>query len=285
LINKKKYLLILLFLLIIAIPVSFADDNITGEAVGQNTLSKSDVQDNNVSDSSDNNEILGAGEVYFDASASSGGDGSQSKPYNTVTSSNLGTTNHFAPGTYRIASSLSPYSYDGISFIGENRDTTILQYTGSDTFITSSYGMTFSTITLKGCSIVSNGGSLTATNTVFDSGIAKEETESDNYKSSSIQTSFNVKPKDVPDVNTTLNVDVPSDSLNPVFTFNLPNATGNLTVTIGDKKYTKEWLTVPLQLRLTTCFRDHTMQQSHTSVIKTMKAFPKIPHLPCQHRN
>lgn len=239
-INKKKYLLILLFLLIIAIPVSFADDNITGEAVGQNTLSKSDVQDNNVSDSSDNNEILGAGEVYFDASASSGGDGSQSKPYNTVTSSNLGTTNHFAPGTYRIASSLSPYSYDGISFIGENRDTTILQYTGSDTFITSSYGMTFSTITLKGCSIVSNGGSLTATNTVFDSGIAKEETESDNYKSSSIQTSFNVKPKDVPDVNTTLNVDVPSDSLNPVFTFNLPNATGNLTVTIGDKKYTKE---------------------------------------------
>lgn len=100
--------------------------------------------------------------------------------------------------------------------------------------------MTFSTITLKGCSIVSNGGSLTATNTVFDSGIAKEETESDNYKSSSIQTSFNVKPKDVPDVNTTLNVDVPSDSLNPVFTFNLPNATGNLTVTIGDKKYTRE---------------------------------------------
>ena len=61
-----------------------------------------------------------------------------------------------------------------------------------------------------------------------------------NYRSSSIQTSFNVKPKDVPDVNTTLNVDVPSDSLNPVFTFNLPNATGNLTVTIGDKKYTKE---------------------------------------------
>lgn len=181
-INKKKYLLILLFLLIITIPISFADDNITSEVVGQNTLSKSDVQDNNVSDSSDNNEILGAGEVYFDASASSGGDGSQSKPYNTVTSSNLGTTNHFAPGTYRIASSLSPYSYDGISFIGENRDTTILQYTGSDTFITSSYGMTFSTITLKGCSIVSNGGSLTATNTVFDSGIAKEETESDNYK-------------------------------------------------------------------------------------------------------
>lgn len=61
-----------------------------------------------------------------------------------------------------------------------------------------------------------------------------------NYRSSSIQTSFNVKPKEVPDVNNTLNVDVPSGSLNPVFTINLPSATGNLTVTIGDKKYTRE---------------------------------------------
>ena len=181
-INKKKYLLILLFLLIITIPISFANDNITGEAIGEDTLLKSDTMENNVSLSSDDDEIVGAGEVYFDASASSGGDGTQSRPYNTVTSSYLGTTNHFAPGTYRISSSLSSYSYEGISFIGSDRDNTILQYTGSDTFLTSSYGLTFSTITLKGCSIVSTGGSLTATNTIFDGGVAKEETESDNYK-------------------------------------------------------------------------------------------------------
>ena len=128
--------------------------------------------ENNVSLSSDDDEIVGAGEVYFDASASSGGDGTQSRPYNTVTSSYLGTTNHFAPGTYRISSSLSSYPYEGISFIGSDRDNTILQYTGSDTFLTSSYGLTFSTITLKGCSIVSTGGSLTATNTIFDGGVA-----------------------------------------------------------------------------------------------------------------
>lgn len=133
LINKKKYLLILLFLLIITIPISFANDNSTGEAIGHNTLLKSDNMENNVSISSDEDEIMGAGEVYFDASASLGGDGTQSRPYNTVTSSYLGTTNHFAPGTYRITSSLSSYSYDGISFIGSDRDTTILQYTGSDT--------------------------------------------------------------------------------------------------------------------------------------------------------
>ena len=140
-INKKKYLLILLFLLIITIPISFANDNITGEAIGEDTLLKSDTMENNVSLSSDDDEIVGAGEVYFDASASSGGDGTQSRPYNTVTSSYLGTTNHFAPGTYRISSSLSSYSYEGISFIGSDRDNTILQYIGSDTFLTSSYGL------------------------------------------------------------------------------------------------------------------------------------------------
>lgn len=179
-INKRKFLLILIFLLIITIPISFANENSTSEAFGQDALSNSVTEDYNVSSSDD--EILGANDVYFDASASSGGDGTQSKPYNTVTSSNLGTTNHFAPGTYRISIALSSYSTDGISFIGSNRDTTVLLYTGSDTFLTSGYDMTFSSLTLKGCSIVSTGGSLKATNTIFDGGTAKEETESDNYK-------------------------------------------------------------------------------------------------------
>ena len=177
-INKKKYLLILLFLLIIAIPVSFASDNSTDKVVGNDVEVANDTLT-----ISDDEEILGAGDVYFDASATSNGDGTQSKPYNTVTSSNLGTTNHFEPGTYRISSSISSLtSYDGMSFIGQNKDTTILQYIGSDTFIKTSNSITFNGITIKGGSIQTSGGTLTATDTIFDSGKAVEETESDNYK-------------------------------------------------------------------------------------------------------
>ena len=177
-INKNKFILFLLFLLIIAIPVSFASDNSTSQAIGENIEVANDTLT-----ISDDSEILGAGDVYFDASASSNGDGSQSRPYNTVTSSNLGTKNHFAPGTYRISSGLSSYtSYDGMSFIGQNKDTTILQYLGSDTFIKTSNSITFNGITIKGGSIQTSGGTLTATDTIFDSGKAVEETESDNYK-------------------------------------------------------------------------------------------------------
>ena len=177
-INKKKYLLILLFLLIIAIPVSFASDNSTDKVVGNDVEVANDTLT-----ISDDEEILGAGDVYFDASATSNGDGTQSKPYNTVTSSNLGTTNHFEPGTYRISSSISSLtSYDGMSFIGQNKDTTILQYIGSDTFIKTSNSITFNGITIKGGSIQTSGGTLTATDTIFYSGKAVEETESDNYK-------------------------------------------------------------------------------------------------------
>ena len=180
-INKNKFILFLLFLLIIAVPVSFAGDNSTCEITGDGeTFEHSISEDVNIS-VSDDNELMGAsGDIYFDASASSGGDGSQSRPYNTVTSSYLGTTNYFASGTYTISSTLNPYSYSGMSFIGADRDSTILLYSGSDYFISTSYSITFQNITLKGGSVSTTGGTLTATDTVFDSGVAKQETETDN---------------------------------------------------------------------------------------------------------
>lgn len=178
-INKhNKFLIFLLFLLIIAIPVSFAgdaDENLTGEAVA--------IENSTLSVSGDD-EIVGAGDVYFDASASSNGDGSQSRPYNYVTSSNLGTTNHFAAGTYRISSSLSSmfsFSSNAMSFIGANRETTILEYTGSGTFMTTSSDVSFSAITLKNAHFISNGGLFSATDTVFDGASAPVEMEANNY--------------------------------------------------------------------------------------------------------
>ena len=65
LINKKaKFLFLLLFLLIIAIPVSFAADNATAEAI---KISE-DVSLNDTVSVSNDDGILRAGDVYFDAS-------------------------------------------------------------------------------------------------------------------------------------------------------------------------------------------------------------------------
>ena len=170
-INKNaKFLVFLIFLLIIAVPVSFANENLTSEVL---------IYNENITSSSDG-EILGANDVYFDANAASDGTGSQNSPYKTVSSSRLGSINHFASGRYMIGSSLSSvFSSSAMTFIGDSRDTTILEYTGSGNFISTSSDLTFSTIALKGVSIVSTGGLLTATDTIFDSGTAPVEEESD----------------------------------------------------------------------------------------------------------
>ena len=61
----------------------------------------------------------------------------------------------------------------------------------------------------------------------------------DNYKLSTTTAKFTIE-KSKPDENSTLDVNTPAGSTNPVFSINLPNATGNLTVKIGNKTYTKE---------------------------------------------
>lgn len=91
-------MIFLLILLFITIPISFAEDNLTGEAfvTDEDILQISD--DMNVTGSG-NNEILKANDVYFDASAVSDGSGTQSSPYKTISSSKLGSVNH---ASYKI---------------------------------------------------------------------------------------------------------------------------------------------------------------------------------------
>lgn len=60
------------------------------------------------------------------------------------------------------------------------------------------------------------------------------------HQSSSVPASFKVEEKSVPDADKALDVNIPAGSSAPVFEINLPNATGNLTVTIGNDTYTKE---------------------------------------------
>ena len=74
-------MLILLFLLIIAIPTSFAGDNDTEVDVGEIETLKSPIDNVNVS-SNDEEEIIGEdSHVYFDASVSADGSGTQSRHY------------------------------------------------------------------------------------------------------------------------------------------------------------------------------------------------------------
>ena len=68
--NYKRILVFFLFLLVITIPASFAgeNDNLTTPATDESNLNLS---------SSDNYENLRADDVYFDASATADGTGSQ----------------------------------------------------------------------------------------------------------------------------------------------------------------------------------------------------------------
>ena len=61
--------------------------------------------------------------------------------------------------------------------------------------------------------------------------------EDDTYLTGENSTTFTVDKIDVP-VDDVLNITVPEGSDSPTFTINLPNATGNLTVTVDGKNYT-----------------------------------------------
>lgn len=65
-------------------------------------------------------------------------------------------------------------------------------------------------------------------------------TGDETHNAASIPASFKVEDKETPNPSKALDVNVPEGSTNPVFSINLPNATGNLTVKIGNKTYTKE---------------------------------------------
>ena len=64
------------------------------------------------------------------------------------------------------------------------------------------------------------------------------DAENNIYGSNS--TSFEVKKVEPKDVESVLDVTVPSDATSASFSIDLPGATGNLTVTVNDKNYTKE---------------------------------------------
>lgn len=128
------------------------------------------------------NILKDSGTVYFDANATTDGTGSESSPYKTLNGRLSGYSTYiFAPGTYTISS--APFSFlssSDMTLKGSNPVTTIIEYTGTGTFLNTSSVLNFIGITLKNIHIESTG-LLNATNTIFDGGVAPVEAEGSYY--------------------------------------------------------------------------------------------------------
>lgn len=118
--------------ILLTVSCAFAND-VNNETISVNDMEvqKLQVNSNDVNDTQ-LGESLSTSVVYFDASATSDGDGSQSKPYKYYKSDRIdyGTTAYFADGVYDITNSSNIYSSSQYrtSFIGQSVDKTILKF-------------------------------------------------------------------------------------------------------------------------------------------------------------
>ena len=129
-------------------------------------------------------------------------------------------------GTYTVLFKVSSYTWDIFS----------IDLPGANGNLTVKVGNKNYTGTLKDGKATVEITDLDAGNYTATVTYSGDET----HKESSISAKFEVKAKTTPDANTTLNATVPQGSASPVFSIDLPGATGNLTVQIGNNTYTKE---------------------------------------------
>ncbi|WP_406537081.1 C1 family peptidase [Methanobrevibacter sp.] len=171
-VNKSIFLAALLLFLMIIIPASFAADN------GTEMLSYDDTNDTQVVSVPLEEDILSAGEIYFDASAETDGDGSASSPYKELKANRIqaNCNLHFANGEYQ----LDTYRYiDQVNIIGSDVDKTIIKYNG--VAFTVNNQLTVKNITFIGASIT-NRAKFNATNTIFEEGFgSKPDYYGNNY--------------------------------------------------------------------------------------------------------
>ncbi|MBR6025088.1 MAG: hypothetical protein IK044_09085, partial [Methanobrevibacter sp.] len=142
---KKTIIFIIIFLGLILIPFSFAEDNST-EVL------------------SDDNSHL---DVYFDASlADDNGVGSKESPYKYLKVSRITDNSniYLADGVYELDSSKTISSYN--AFIGESMENTIITYNNEDSIFSNKGTLILNNLTIKGASI-SNSKNLIADNVIF----------------------------------------------------------------------------------------------------------------------
>jgi predicted outer membrane repeat protein len=148
--NNFSKISLFLFLIILIIPFSYANENIT--------------LDDDILSLSDNDDILYSSDIYFDSSASADGNGSQSSPYNHLDSTRLkdDSVAYFATGEYNLDRQMS---YSNLTIIGQNPLNTVIN--GNSLKLTSNNIISISNITLNGIPIYNNNKFI-ANNVVFE---------------------------------------------------------------------------------------------------------------------
>ena len=158
--NNAVLMALLALLLLIAIPTSFSADN-SSEILCHDVTNSTQI----VSMSLDEN-TLGAGEIYFDASAENDGDGSVDNPYKYLKADRIqGNCNlYLANGEYQYQRN-NNNPIQQVNIIGSDVDKTIIRYDG--VAFTVSNQLTVKNITFIGASI-SNNAKFIANNTIFE---------------------------------------------------------------------------------------------------------------------
>ncbi len=174
LMKYKKIILLICIIITILLTLScaFANDVNNETICADNEVQQLQVNSNDVNDTK-LSESLSTSVVYFDASASSDGDGSKSSPYKYYRSDliDYGTTAIFAEGVYDITDSTNIYSSTQYrtSFIGKSVDKTILKFNVGNKFaftVTDNSYLVLSNMTLIGAHI-NNQANFIANDVVF----------------------------------------------------------------------------------------------------------------------
>ena len=164
---------ILICILLTVFSVSAADigGNETLDVENDQTTVENSVNDTQLT-FNDDEDVLAASTVYFDASASSDGDGSSAHPYKTFKWNRVGsgTTAYFADGTYTLDSTKSiSSSFKSLTFIGHSSQNTIFKSGFDETreiLIFENVDFTIKNMALDGFHI-ENYGNIIADNVVF----------------------------------------------------------------------------------------------------------------------
>ena len=153
-IKASKFFLII-FLILLFIPLSFAADNTTDTNTG-----------------SGSGEILSS-DYYFNASSDDDGNGTIDNPYNTIAENKLkqDSVNYLANGEYDLNFPL--FNIDNsISILGEDVTNTILKSNHTRIIINKGEVLTLQNLTLSNISISNNGGYLNITNCIFKNSLS-----------------------------------------------------------------------------------------------------------------
>ncbi len=147
------------------------------DLANETTVSQTTDIDNDILNVDDTGDVLGFEEtIYFNASASSDGDGSKSNPYKYLTNARIeyGDTAYFADGVYEVDEMIDIFSNSEttqVKFYGESAEGTIIKSSFGvvPIFVNDNarlyvWDMTFDSATIQ------NQGTLEATNVIFKNG-------------------------------------------------------------------------------------------------------------------